>query len=1131
MGIDPNRIWDYYLRAAEATGNEGKEEGKENSASPFSVRSFFRDSPAAENRLVRAYLGYEEAMAALPWEEGEAAARELRLEDIVPNPGLKDAQLRAIRCALTSPLTIVQGPPGTGKTETIANLLACIHTLYPERTTAMVSCNNSAVDNVAEKLLTWAESDEERKREVLDAFSYMGSKARRKAWLKEIGMEGSFGEDAKPDGDYLTRRPLFTSTIHSLKRCFRGENRRFDYVIVDEGSQVSCLLGVLAMGCAEHLVIFGDPMQLPPVITEAHERVSQEFPELRDTPFADRQEHSFMDACRERFPQAPFVLLDVHFRCHPVITGFFNRYYEGRLEYPAPVPGEECPIHIRWYEGDYWEIQGMKPVPRQGREFRGIDREGCRILYIEKNNGAQLRTAYVNERQIAVFLREEWPELRRRLAEDRELTACILSPYVYQLFRLRQELEQLGVTSTLTDEDGEAGTLPQLSIHEAQGKEFDIVYYLPVEDEFRENAVPRSQEKHAVNVAVSRAIREFRIITSARWLPADCMRQALGWPPELLHPEEEKDERLQLSALIRYAMSNGAVPVRSGIRSVFDAIPRIRREQHTGENGGPVDSAPALCMEAALEELKRRPGVPFFSVSREVPLAKLIPRELRQAEEGENGEWAERLRFLLNSQADFVLRRPDGLPLVIEVDGSYHRSSEEQKRCDELKDEWLHQALGERGLLRFPTDGTTENETETILDRMAEEPDRERNWPVIRNELTQYLWRRLNEGKEALDRACGYSAWMRGEGELNAELIRSLKRLDYTRPDETDFQYGDENHNRFYFCRYGVAYAFEYAFLYKALLQDYLRLRPVRRDGTQDPFLGVTSLGCGSLLDAWALAYARAALAAEGVAGSGELALYYRGSDLADWAVKLLQPQENQYYRCGSAAEPEPRQVDDTFQRLWLFTGEVPEELTGDTERSRQEAFSHSGSIIQQAQWKSLLNYNILTFPKILNELSDDVMARFIEHLRAATETRGALKDRYYLCVSHSKAGAATGAARVERLIQALFPDFTAYDVLADYPDPLMAYLERSEGRYPYYVARDGIADGDARPYFSNFNPDFRPYDAYSQVFQLIWDFIEDLNDREELAVVEGERVKEFHSPILYPSQMAVQLIRLERQR
>lgn len=47
-------------------------------------------------------------------------------------------------------MSVIQGPPGTGKTQTILNIIANV--IQNGKSVAMVSNNNSAVSNVAEKL-------------------------------------------------------------------------------------------------------------------------------------------------------------------------------------------------------------------------------------------------------------------------------------------------------------------------------------------------------------------------------------------------------------------------------------------------------------------------------------------------------------------------------------------------------------------------------------------------------------------------------------------------------------------------------------------------------------------------------------------------------------------------------------------------------------------------------------------------------------------------------------------------------------------------------------------------------------------------------------------------------------------
>ena len=60
------------------------------------------------------------------------------------------SQQHAINNAFTNKISIIEGPPGTGKTQTILNIIA--NAIIDHKTVAVLSNNNSATDNVFEKL-------------------------------------------------------------------------------------------------------------------------------------------------------------------------------------------------------------------------------------------------------------------------------------------------------------------------------------------------------------------------------------------------------------------------------------------------------------------------------------------------------------------------------------------------------------------------------------------------------------------------------------------------------------------------------------------------------------------------------------------------------------------------------------------------------------------------------------------------------------------------------------------------------------------------------------------------------------------------------------------------------------------
>ena len=64
--------------------------------------------------------------------------------------GCNASQIAAVRNALVNQISVIEGPPGTGKTQTILNIL--VNAVVNGQRVAIVSNNNSAIQNVVEKL-------------------------------------------------------------------------------------------------------------------------------------------------------------------------------------------------------------------------------------------------------------------------------------------------------------------------------------------------------------------------------------------------------------------------------------------------------------------------------------------------------------------------------------------------------------------------------------------------------------------------------------------------------------------------------------------------------------------------------------------------------------------------------------------------------------------------------------------------------------------------------------------------------------------------------------------------------------------------------------------------------------------
>ena len=297
----------------------------------------------------------------------------------------------------------------------------------------------------------------------------------------------------------------------------------------------------------------------------------------------------------------------------------------------------------------------------------------------------------------------------------------MLAPYRDQLKRLGQRLAGNAVfgTPVLEDEDEQVAEIPQLTIHKAQGRGYDIVYFLTTEDCSYKTRFPWSQKLRMINVAVSRAKKEFRIIASMQWLPEELQMRYAGYTLPTRRPAGKDDSgELMVQKLIAYTAANsdardaeeGFGLIRSELSSVFDKVPLARLR------GTSTLSAPEVCLNEALSPLAERLGL---RVGIELPLSTFTPAAELTADmlEGYDMPAEELIAYREHSRLDTVLfDSDDNVRAVIEVDGGYHRADDaEIAAADRKKDIWLRDILGENAaFLRLPTDGSSFGELGAI---------------------------------------------------------------------------------------------------------------------------------------------------------------------------------------------------------------------------------------------------------------------------------------------------------------------------------------------------------------------------------------------------------------------------------
>ena len=267
-----------------------------------------------------------------------------------------------------------------------------------------------------------------------------------------------FSKDSlwKTPDEVLREYPVVLSTTYTARSSL-GRNARFDYVIMDEASQVDVATGFLSLSCAANAVIVGDTKQLPNVISsDQREALSEVFAKYKIDDAYDFSQYSFLRSLCARMEQKiPQVTLREHYRCHPLIIGFCNqKFYHGDLIVMTEDHGEKA-------------LKLVLTVP--GHHERD----------------------HMNQRQIDAIQKEVLPEL----AFQREEIG-IIAPYKNQARQIEKELNS-----------------PQIdvsTVHKFQGREKDAIILSTVDDII----TPFSDDPNLLNVAVSRAKKELIVVAS-----------------------------------------------------------------------------------------------------------------------------------------------------------------------------------------------------------------------------------------------------------------------------------------------------------------------------------------------------------------------------------------------------------------------------------------------------------------------------------------------------------------------------------------------------------------------------------------------------------------------------------------
>ena len=157
-----------------------------------------------------------------------------------------------------------------------------------------------------------------------------------------------FSEDNlwKEPYDVLDEYPVILSTTFSSRNSLNSDVV-YDYLIMDEASQVDIATGALALSCARNVVVVGDTKQLPNVVTEDIKAKAKAIFDTFNVNEGYQYTKSFLQSILDVMPNVTQTLLREHYRCHPKIINFCNqKFYRGELIIMTTDKGEEDVLSV-----------------------------------------------------------------------------------------------------------------------------------------------------------------------------------------------------------------------------------------------------------------------------------------------------------------------------------------------------------------------------------------------------------------------------------------------------------------------------------------------------------------------------------------------------------------------------------------------------------------------------------------------------------------------------------------------------------------------------------------------------------------------------------------------------------------
>ncbi len=360
-------------------------------------------------------------------------------------------------------------------------------------------------------------------------------------------------------------------------------------------------------------------------------------------------------------------------------------------------------------------------------------------------------------------------------------------------------------------------------------------------------------------------------------------------------------------------------------------------------------------------DLKKEDIKTNVSLSNAVGLAEKL-KNIRELEHAEPDEKAQLTEDDLNAKDFIFILKDNCIKAIVHVmDKKYRDACSSQygfyRRLKHRMDKACKNIY-----IEVPTNGRLENEADAILKKY----DNSSSLGFEENAAIKLLNDKTAECLDALLELLyddGQFKLIDTNRNENREIFEALGEVNYAKPEDVEYSQSDLSNplltQQYYLCRYGTAYAFEYALMYDIVFRC-----------AKSKQFDILSLGCGSCIDALAAEYSRERL-------KNEIKLTYRGVDKVKWGVSFFDD------------------IKESF---------------GNADFVEQD-------IAEYFEENNMIQSNVIFLPKILNELDKESQEKLLQAAKKCSLDPKA--EEYYFCISHSNTFAEENSKFAERLIKA----------------------------------------------------------------------------------------------------------------